>query len=376
MQVLERPARVVNTDAQDYAAAEQQFAGLLNLEHLDERVAARPSLAADFETALLRATEDAYGANHTAGHAPGADAARLFTQRTLYRVNRLKLFWYDDLRAYDNERSGYLRGVRDRVEAAWQAWEMSRLPAASLRRERDVAEALKRRAAEDVAPEPSADGLYFRDRAGEAGYRRLIAIASLDGLVEASQLSRTLGGASNKVHEVLTRLLVEEYGGGRLARKHSSFFTRMLEEFGMSTEPEFYFDAVPWEVLAAINHSFLLSERKRHFLRYVGGLLYTEVSVPAGFENYRAAAERLGLSQGARGYWELHIKEDERHGRWMLDDVALPLASMYPRDAWELLLGYDQQKFLSDRAGAAVARAAREADAEAAGAEKSSGVVA
>ena len=24
-------------------------------------------------------------------------------------------------------------------------------------------------------------------------------------------------------------------------------------------------------------------------------------------------------------YWELHIKEDERHGKQMLDDVALPL---------------------------------------------------
>ncbi|HEY0174272.1 MAG TPA: iron-containing redox enzyme family protein [Pyrinomonadaceae bacterium] len=374
MQVLERPARVADTEANatDYAAAEQQFAGLLNLERLDERVAARPSLAAEFEAALLRAIEDAYGP----GPAAGADAARLFTQRTLYRVNRLKLFWYDDLRAYDNERSGYLRGVRDRIEAAWQASEMKQLAAATLRRERDVAGALRRRAAEDVAPRPSADGLYFRERVTEAGYRRLLAIASLDGLVEASQLSRTLGGASNKVHEVLTRLLVEEYGGGRLARKHSSFFIRMLEEFGMSTEPEFYFDAVPWETLAAINHSFLLSERKRHFLRYVGGLLYTEVSVPAGFENYRAAAERLGLSPEARGYWELHIKEDERHGRWMLEDVALPLGDMYPSDAWELLLGYDQQKLLSDRAGAAVARAAREADAEAAGGEKSSGAAA
>ncbi|HEX8282902.1 MAG TPA: iron-containing redox enzyme family protein [Pyrinomonadaceae bacterium] len=367
MQVLERPARVAHADAHahDYAGAERQFAGLLNLEHLDERVAARPALAAEFESALLQALEEAYGPNPSAG----ADGARLFTQRTLYRVNRLKLFWYDDLRAYDNERSGYLRGVRDRVEAAWQAWEMAQLPSASLRRETDVAAALKRRAAEDVAPEPSADGLYFRDRAGEAGYRRLLAIASLDGLVEASQLSRTLGGASNKVHEVLTRLLVEEYGGGRLARKHSSFFIRMLEEFGMSAAPESYFDAVPWEVLAAINHSFLLSERKRHFLRYVGGLLYTEVSVPAAFENYRAAAERLGLSAEARGYWELHIKEDERHGRWMLDDVALPLAAMYGSDAWELLLGYDQQKLLSGRAGASVARAAREADAEAAGAK-------
>jgi hypothetical protein len=363
MQVFERSAfqPEAAVSMQDYSAAEQQFAALFTLKSLDERVAERPALTSEFERALDRALADAYGAEA----APDAEAARLFTQRALYRVNRLKLFWYDDLSRYDNERSSYLRGVRDRIEAAWQPWELARLRAASPDGAENVAAALKRRAAEDVAPQPSPDGRYFRERVGEAGYRRLLAIASLDGLVEASQLSRTLGGASNSVHAVMTRLLVEEYGGGRLARKHSSFFIRMLEEFGMSTEPEFYFDAVPWEVLAAINHSFLLSERKRFYLRYVGGLLYTEVSVPAGFENYRVAAERLGLSEAARGYWELHIREDERHGRWMLEDVALPLATLYPEHAGELVLGYDQQKLMSERAGAAVARAARAADAEA-----------
>ncbi|HUF92136.1 MAG TPA: iron-containing redox enzyme family protein, partial [Candidatus Limnocylindria bacterium] len=87
--------------------------------------------------------------------------------------------------------------------------------------------------------------------------------------------------------------------------------------------------------LATINHSFLLSERKRFFLRYVGGLMYTEVSVPAAFRHYRDTAARLALSEAARGYWELHIREDERHGRWMLHDVALPLAARYPEHAWE-----------------------------------------
>jgi hypothetical protein len=160
----------------------------------------------------------------------------------------------------------------------------------------------------------------------------------------------------------MTRLLVEEYGGGRINRKHSTFFTAMLTELKMRTEPEGYFHLVPWEVLAAINHSFLLSERKRFYLRYVGGLLYTEISVPAAFDNYRAAAERLGMSEWARGYWELHIREDERHGQWMLHDVALPLALKYPIEAWEIVLGYDQQKFISDRAGASVERAVRAAE--------------
>jgi hypothetical protein len=115
-------------------------------------------------------------------------------------------------------------------------------------------------------------------------------------------------------------------------------------------------------VLAAINHSFLLSERKRYYLRYVGGLLYTEISVPAAFTAYHVAAQRLGFSEAAMAYWDLHIREDERHGRWMLNDIALPLAARYPQHAWELILGYEQQRALGDRAGASVAAAAREAD--------------
>ncbi len=320
----------------DFREAEEIFARLLVTERLDEFARTRPPEVDEFARALEAALALTYaeGAERDdsstgatdAATAERAEEAHLFLQRVLYRVNRLKLFWYDDLCNYENERSEYLRGVRERVESAWQRWELAQLDVEAIKGE-DVREALVRRAAEDVAPAPSACGLYFRDEVGEAGYRRLLAVASLDGLVEASQLSRTLGGVSNEIHAVMTKLLVEEYGGGRTARKHSTFFTSMLTELGMSAEPEAYFRLVPWEVLAAINHSFLLSERKRFYLRYVGGLLYTEVSVPAAFENYRAAAERLGMSEKARGYWELHIREDERHGRWMLEDVALPLAA-------------------------------------------------
>ncbi len=248
--------------------------------------------------------------------------------------------------------------VRHRIEESWQQWELAQLDIAMLRGV-DVRQALLDRVTADLDPAPSAEGLFFRDQVTEAGYRRLLAIASLDGLVEASQLSRTLGGVGNEVQAVLTRLLLEEYGGGRLGRKHSSYFTTMLTELKMQTEPEAYFDLVHWEVLAGINHSFLLTERKRYFLRYIGGLLYGELSVPAGFRNYQAAAQRLGLSSAATAYWDLHIKVDELHGRWMLDDVALPLVVQYPADAWELVLGYDQQRLMSSRSGTAVMRSVR-----------------
>lgn len=353
--VMHHPA--TRATAPNYDEAEQLFLTLLNTPALDENLEqllpARQSFETTMAAALIAAYDDVYDSTE----------AHRFLQRVLYRINRLKFFWYDALSNYENERSLYLQTIRNQIEAAWQRWELAQLDVDSLK-QLDVVSALRDRVAADLDPELSATGRYFRDEMTLAGYRKLLEIASLDGLIEASQLSRMLGGVANEVHSVLTRLVVEEYGAGKLARKHSTYFATMLSDLGMSTEPEAYFDAVPWEVLAIINHSFLLSERKRDFLRYAGGLLYGELSVPAGFNPYYAAAQRLGLSDNAMSYWTLHIKVDQLHGRWMMDEVALPLVDRYPADAWELVLGYDQQRLMSDRAGEATARAARLADLE------------
>jgi len=332
-------------------AIESHLDAFLKRPDLDLWRRQQPCPTRRFDAAIDTALAAAYGDAH------GDAAAHRLLQRTLYRINRLQLFWYDDLRAYQNERSPYLLSLRNRVEREWQRWELGQVDVQALRCE-PVADGLRRRAAAEVNAPPSEAGRWFQNDASLPAYRHLVAIASLDGLVEASQLSRTLGGVTNDMHATMTRLLVEEYGGGRPARKHSEFFRAMLESLGMQTEPEAYRDLVPWEVLAAVNHSFLLSDRKRHFLRYVGGLLYTEVSVPSAFRPYVRAGERLGLPSIATTYWALHVKEDTRHGPWMLNDVALPLAKRYPEDAWELLLGYDQQRLLSARAGSATARAA------------------
>jgi len=341
--------------ATNYDKAEQQFIQLLDLEDLDKNLGTQSEVVSNFETAIATAIKAAY-----AGES-GDDAAHRFLQRVLYRINRLKLFWYDDLRRYTNERSTYLQTVRDQIESAWQQWELAQLDVEALQR-LDVKQALIERAKADLNPPLSENSRYLQEQMTEAGYRHLLAIASLDGLVEASRLSRILGGVANEVHSTLMRVLMEEYGGGRLARKHSTFFAQMLAELGMHTEPEAYFDLVPWEVLACTNHNFLLTERKRYFLRYNGGLMYFEVVGPAVYRDYLAAAQRLALSEEAMGYWELHIREDERHGRWMLDDVALPLAEYYPDDAWELVLGYDQERLMGDRAGAAIVRSVREVE--------------
>jgi len=337
----------------DYHDVERQFIHLLHLSDLDLKITEKPELKGPFEDALECALSDGLD---EAGREP---QALLFLQRILYRINRLKLFWYDDLKNYANESSPYLFGIQAQIESAWQVWESNQTNIKQINTVTEIKKALRDKVAEDLNPKSSMEGLYFRNEMTKTGYRRLLAITSLDGLVEASQLSRVLGGVANEVQAMLTRIFFEEYGKGNLIKKHSSFFITMLEEFKMHTQPEAYFDLAPWEVLANINQSFFLCERKRNFLRYIGSLLFFEVSVPAAFKNYQLAGERLGLRPKAINYWELHIKEDERHGQWMLDDVALPLVERYPDLAWEMVSGYDQQRFISARASQAIAQSVR-----------------
>jgi hypothetical protein len=344
----------LNRQSSEYVEAEQQFLQLLDLDNLDRQIEAEPQLTDKFELALEKALKTAYSEQ-------GDVSARLFLQRILYRINRLNLFWYDDLDSYKNERSYYLQMVRDRIETIWQAWEIGQFDL-DIYCNLDVEQALKERGETDLNPSITENKRYLREEISLEGYRHLLAIASLDGLVEASRMSRILGGASNEVQAMLIRVLMEEYGNGRYNRKHSTFFAQMMAELNLNTEPEAYFDLAPWELLASINHNFLLTERKRYFLRYNGGLTYFEIVGPSIYQDYTLAARRLGLSDTAMGYWELHIKEDERHGQWMLSDVAFPLAKMYPNNAWELVLGYDQEKWIGDRAGGAIVKAIQSAE--------------
>jgi len=341
----------------DFSVAEKQFLKLLQLEDLDQKISGDPALVADVESALDFALNDAF---HALGE---SQDSHLFLHRILYQINRMKLFWYDDLDNYINENSAYVFSVRNKIESAWQAWERKKFNLESLEFV-NVSKVLTQRVAEDLNPEPSENDLYVLNEMGEAGYRRLLEIFSVSGLVEASQLSRVLGGVGNEVQSMLTRIFLEEYGGGHLSRKHSSFFTSMLEVLNMNTQPEAYLDVLPWEVLANINLSFTVCEHKRNFLRYVSGLLYFETSAPAGFGNFKRAGERLGLSCDALGYWDIHIKEDERHGQWMLADVALPLIEKYESLAWQMVLGYDEQKSFNLRAGKAVTDSIQKVDRE------------
>lgn len=342
----------------DFSEAETCFTMLLGADDLDAQLRSDKNLqqsAHVLEEAVATATGRAF--SNAAGDGQEAKAAHTFLQRTLYRINRMVLFWYDDLRNYNNERSIYLAQLRHSIEEPWQQWELGQFDVDAYKSKsiEELKEMVRQQAAHDVDPPLGETASYIKNEMSKEGYRHLLAVGSVDGLVEASRQSRVCGGAANEIMCAIFRVLMEEYGTGRYNKKHSTFFATMMRELELNEEPEFYFDLVPWQSLASMNHNFLLTERRRHYLRYAGGLTFFEVNGPSVYRSYLAAAQRVGLSEGAAGYWELHIKEDERHGRQMVEDVAVPLIDRYGDDAWEVVFGYDQEKMMGERAGAALA---------------------
>lgn len=335
----------------------ERVRALIATPDLDQRVRRDPYIAGVLQSDLARESERAWSSPDDVAD-DATERSRACVQRALYELNRLDLYWFDDPDRYVNENSTTLAALHEALERPWQRWLLQRIPADAIAG--DPAEAIRARAARDATPCDGADQRWFAEQVDLAGYRRLLEIASVNGLVEASQLSRALGGAPSPVQSTLTRIFLEEYGNGQAKKKHSTFFARMLEEQGMDATPEAYLDSVPWQVLGAINHAFTLAERKQLYLRFCGAFTFTEVSTPASFDGYARAAARLGLSDGD-DYWALHIREDRRHGAWMVEQVVQPLCERFPERRHEVLLGYEQQRLVESLAGAATVRECRAA---------------
>lgn len=355
---------VLNGPSQTRRDPHAGLRALIRREGLDQRSQRRPDAArAMLDYWTLRA-EVAWSSATvlTSAEDSRVAIARLDTQRALYELNRLNLYWFDAPESYTNERSRVLFDLRERLEGPWQAWLGRQVTEAELNTAAPH-EVLRAWTQRDLHTPVTGDD-WFSQKANLTGYRRLLEIVSLNGLVEASQLSRVMGGAPHPAQATLFRILMEEYGAGRLHKKHSHFFARMLEAQGLSVEPEAYFASVPWAVLSSINQAFYLTENRRFYLRFCGAFTYTELSTPVGFRGYAAAAKRLGLSDGHDDYWALHVREDERHGAWMVDEVAGPLLAQFPAHARELLFGYAQQRFVESIASAATEHACRKAQGE------------
>ncbi|MEU8798220.1 iron-containing redox enzyme family protein [Spirillospora sp. NPDC048819] len=170
---------------------------------------------------------------------------------------------------------------------------------------------------------------------------------ALDGLTEASAMSRNLAGAYGPEQSALFKIFIDEFGYGVYDAKHTTIFAKMLRSRGMATHVHAYWNFYLAGPLATNNYYYYLSRDHAKFFRYAGAVTYAEaVFAPAFVEMVKVFRDIFGDEVDLH-YCDEHAHIDEHHGRITREQVLLALAERHgPRVVPELMRGVAEARLI------------------------------
>ncbi|TDE28620.1 iron-containing redox enzyme family protein [Actinomadura sp. 6K520] len=170
---------------------------------------------------------------------------------------------------------------------------------------------------------------------------------ALDGLTEASAMSRNLAGAYGPEQSALFKIFIDEFGYGVYDAKHTTIFAKMLRSRAMATHVHAYWNFYLAGPLATNNYYYYLSRDHAKFFRYAGAVTYAEaVFAPAFVEMVKVFRKIFGDSVDLH-YCDEHAHIDEHHGRITREEVLLALAARHgPRVVPELMRGVAEARLI------------------------------
>lgn len=170
---------------------------------------------------------------------------------------------------------------------------------------------------------------------------------ALDGLTEASAMSRNLGGAYGPEQSALFKIFIDEFGYGVYDAKHTTIFAKMLRSRAMATHVHAYWNFYLAGPLATNNHYYFLSRDHAKFFRYAGAVTYAEaVFAPSFVKMVKTYRDIFGDDVDLH-YCDEHAHIDEHHGRITREQVLLALAQRHgPGVIPELMRGIAEARLL------------------------------
>jgi len=170
-----------------------------------------------------------------------------------------------------------------------------------------------------------------------------------DFLSEASPMIRNVLGNYGGAQSEWFKIIIDEYGYGVHATKHSRLFEETLRSVGLDTAIHHYWQFYLTSSLMVNNYFHYLGKNHELFFRYLGALYYTETTLVAFC---RRAAELLTrVFDGAADvrYFTEHVHIDQHHGRMALEKLILPIIDRYgPVVIPEIVRGFEEFKVIAD----------------------------
>jgi hypothetical protein len=173
----------------------------------------------------------------------------------------------------------------------------------------------------------------------EHHYRNFLIQSSADLLAEASASALGVIGEFGAPQSALFRILIDEFGYGEHAKKHSQLFRKTMSGFGLNTEYNAYWPLWDTPALAVHNTIHCLFQSPRHFFKQVGFLLFAETAYQHSTgEHFRYLKKHHPTVDGT--YFGEHAHIDIHHTRMVVEEVVAPLVDKFGTEAGhEILTG-------------------------------------
>jgi hypothetical protein len=193
---------------------------------------------------------------------------------------------------------------------------------------------------------PALNAIAAARRPAVAADTYLVQLA-LDGLTEASAMSRNLAGAYGPEQSALFKIFIDEFGYGVYDSKHTTIFAKMLRSRAMATHVHAYWNFYLSGPLATNNYYYYLSRDHAKFFRYAGAVTFAEaVFAPAFVKMIKTYREVFGADVDLH-YCDEHAHIDEHHGRITREQVLLALAERHgPGVVPELMRGIAEARLI------------------------------
>lgn len=174
----------------------------------------------------------------------------------------------------------------------------------------------------------------------------LVQLAS-DFITEASAMARNVLGNYGPAQSGLFTILIDEYGYGVSASKHSTIFETTLKSRSLDHRAHAYWQYFLPSSLALVNYFHLVSRNHKHIGRYVGALLYTEATLAEANRQQSAMLRHIFGDDVDTRYFDEHQQIDVHHGRMAMERVIVPLVERCGE--WilpDIVRGFEEFKLL------------------------------
>ncbi|MBB4956890.1 iron-containing redox enzyme family protein [Micromonospora polyrhachis] len=198
----------------------------------------------------------------------------------------------------------------------------------------------------DAGESPALTAITAARRPTVAADTYLVQLA-LDGLTEASAMSKNLGGAYGPEQSALFKIFIDEFGYGVHDAKHTTIFAKLLRSRSMASHVHAYWNFYLAAPLATNNYYYYVSRDHAKFFRYVGAVTYAERVFAPSFVKMIATYREVFGDDVDLHYADEHAHIDQHHGRITRDEVLLALAKRHgPGVIPELARGIAEARLL------------------------------